>query len=137
MSHSPRTAYFDNAKFLLMILVVFSHLLQPFIGDHKFYHDLYYFIFYLSYASLCFFSRLFCQTAHKRFKSSRSGQKVSTSLCVFSTFYTVYYWVIGLDASLNIQLLNPQWALWFLLSMFFWQLSSSFSENDCQKSHLA
>lgn len=45
MSHSPRTAYFDNAKFLLMILVVFSHLLQPFIGDHKFYHDLYYFIF--------------------------------------------------------------------------------------------
>ncbi|HCO72153.1 MAG TPA: acyltransferase, partial [Enterococcus sp.] len=45
MSQSQRTAYFDNAKFLLMILVVFSHLLQPFIGDQKFYHDLYYFIF--------------------------------------------------------------------------------------------
>ncbi len=25
MSQSQRTAYFDNAKFLLMILVVFSH----------------------------------------------------------------------------------------------------------------
>ena len=86
MSHSPRTAYFDNAKFLLMILVVFSHLLQPFIGDHKFYHDLYYFIFTFHMPAFVFFSRLFCQTAHKRFKSSRSGQKVSTSLCVFQLF---------------------------------------------------
>ena len=88
MSHSPRTAYFDNAKFLLMILVVFSHLLQPFIGDHKFYHDLYYFIFTFHMPAFVF-SRLFCQTAHKRFKSSRSGQKFLLPYVFFNFLYSL------------------------------------------------
>ncbi len=60
MSQSQRTAYFDNAKFLLMILVVFSHLLQPFIGDQKFYHDLYYFIF--TFHMPAFSGWVLCQT---------------------------------------------------------------------------
>ncbi|MBO0429736.1 acyltransferase family protein [Vagococcus fluvialis] len=123
MSQSQRNPYFDNAKFLLMILVVFSHLLQPFIGDHKFYHDLYYFIFTFHMPAFVFLSGYFA-------KSPKQGQKITVLVkkfllpyVFFQVFYIVYYWMIGLRETPSIQLLNPQWALWFLLSMFFWQLS--------------
>ena len=129
MSHSPRTAYFDNAKFLLMVLVVFSHLLQPFIGDHKFYHDLYYFIFTFHMPAFVFLAGYFAKPLTKGSKVRDLVKKFLLPYVFFQLFYTVYYWVIGLDASLNIQLLNPQWALWFLLSMFFWQLSLVFFQK--------
>ncbi|EAE0774479.1 acyltransferase, partial [Listeria monocytogenes] len=68
MSQSQRTAYFDNAKFLLMILVVFSHLLQPFIGDQKFYHDLYYFIFTFHMPAFVFLAGYFAKPLTKGHK---------------------------------------------------------------------
>ena len=89
MSHSPRTAYFDNAKFLLMILVVFSHLLQPFIGDHKFYHDLYYFIFYLSYASLCFLAGYFAKPLTKGSKVRDLVKSFYFLMCFFNFLYSL------------------------------------------------
>lgn len=123
MSQSQRTAYFDNAKFLLMILVVFSHLLQPFIGDQKFYHDLYYFIFTFHMPAFVFLAGYFAKPLTKGHKLRELMKKFLLPYVFFQVFYTVYYWLIGLRESLKIQLLNPQWAFWFLLSMFFWQLS--------------
>ncbi|OTN75523.1 hypothetical protein A5886_000597 [Enterococcus sp. 8G7_MSG3316] len=123
MSQSQRTAYFDNAKFLLMILVVFSHLLQSFIGDHKFYHDLYYFIFTFHMPAFVFLSGYFAKPLTKGSKVAVLIQKFLLPYLFFQIFYIVYYWLIGLRETPKIQLLNPQWALWFLLSMFFWQLS--------------
>ncbi|KPG68596.1 acyltransferase family protein [Enterococcus sp. RIT-PI-f] len=123
MSQSQRTAYFDNAKFLLMILVVFSHLLQSFIGDHKFYHDLYYFIFTFHMPAFVFLSGYFAKPLTKGSKVTILIKKFLLPYLFFQVFYIVYYWLIGLRETPKIQLLNPQWALWFLLSMFFWQLS--------------
>jgi fucose 4-O-acetylase-like acetyltransferase len=123
MSQSSRTAYFDNAKFLLMILVVFSHLLQSFIGDHKVYHDLYYFIFTFHMPAFVFLSGYFAKPATNGSKVRKLIKKFLLPYVFFQIFYTVYYWLIGLEDTLNFDLLNPQWALWFLLSMFFWQLS--------------
>jgi fucose 4-O-acetylase-like acetyltransferase len=123
MSHSQRRAYFDNAKFLLMILVVFSHLLQPFIGDHKVYHDLYYFIFTFHMPAFVFLAGYFAKPPTEGARVRNLIKKFLLPYVFFQIFYTVYYWLIGLEESVTIQLLHPQWALWFLLSMFFWQLS--------------
>lgn len=134
MSQSQRNPYFDNAKFLLMLLVVFSHLLQPFIGDKKFYHDLYYFIFTFHMPAFVFLSGYFAKFSKKGQKIIILVKKFLLPYIFFQIFYIVYYWMIGLRKTPDIQLLNPQWALWFLLSMFFWQLSivlfEKFSKNQ-------
>ena len=36
-----RNAYFDNAKLILIFLVVFGHMIQPFIDDSNAIHSLY------------------------------------------------------------------------------------------------
>ncbi|WP_430611172.1 acyltransferase family protein [Enterococcus sp. DIV0876] len=133
MSQSQRTAYFDNAKFLLMILVVFSHLLQSFIGDRKFYHDLYYFIFTFHMPAFVFISGYFAKPLTKGSKIKVLVKRFLLPYLFFQVFYIIYYWLIGLRETPNIQLLNPQWALWFLLSMFFWQLSLFFFQRITPK----
>lgn len=40
-----RDYYFDNAKFILIFLVVFGHLMQPFVADYDSVHILYIFIY--------------------------------------------------------------------------------------------
>ena len=45
MTEKVRDPYFDNAKLLLIFLVIFGHLIQPFVEDYSQIEDLYYLIY--------------------------------------------------------------------------------------------
>lgn len=131
-----RTAYFDNAKFLLMILVVFSHFLQPFISDNKLYHDLYYFIFTFHMPAFALISGYFAKPLHTSHELAGAAKKLLAPYLFFQVFYTLYYWLIGLQDGFDFKLLTPQWSLWFLLSLFFWQASLVFFQRVSAKTGL-
>ncbi|MDT2828744.1 MAG: acyltransferase family protein [Enterococcus viikkiensis] len=115
-----RDAYFDNAKLFLMILVVFGHFLQPFINDHAFYNDLYYFIFTFHMPAFILISGYFAKSGPKPI--SKLAKKLLLPYVFFQLVYSGYYTVIGLQDAFKLELGTPQWSLWFLLSLFCWNL---------------
>lgn len=126
MEKSTREYYFDNAKFLLMILVVFTHLLQPFVEDHPFYNELYYFIFTFHMPAFILISGYFTKNFDRPGNIKKLIKKLLLPYIVFQLVYSAYYSLIGLQEEFSWELLVPQWSLWFLLSLFFWQLSLYF-----------
>lgn len=117
-----RIPFFDNAKFLLMILVVFSHLLEPFIEDWHGYHDLYYFIFIFHMPAFILIAGHFSKGIG-RGNGLKILKKTLMPYLVFQFIYSAYYTVIGLQSAFSWNLLIPKWSLWFLVSLFFWQCS--------------
>lgn len=115
-----RDAYFDNAKLFLMILVVFGHFLQPYIDDHPLYNDLYYFIFTFHMPAFILISGYFAKKGPKPIKTL--VKKILLPYAFFQILYSGYYTLIGLQDSFSLDLGIPQWSLWFLLSLFCWNV---------------
>jgi fucose 4-O-acetylase-like acetyltransferase len=121
-----RDVYFDNAKFLLMVLVVFGHFLQPFISDQPIYKDLYYFIFIFHMPAFILIAGYFSKNIGKQGSLKKIVKKLILPYLFFQFVYSVYYYLIGLQSSFNWDFLVPQWSLWFLISLSLWQLSLYF-----------
>ncbi|WP_249038034.1 acyltransferase family protein [Tetragenococcus halophilus] len=82
MAEKKRDPYFDNAKFLLMILVVFGHMMQPFIENEQWNHDLYYTIFAFHMPAFIFISGFFAK--------SFDPQKKRLLQRIFKVYCTLY-----------------------------------------------
>ncbi|MDT2603678.1 acyltransferase family protein [Enterococcus dongliensis] len=115
-----RDAYFDNAKLFLMILVVFGHFLQPFIDNDPLYNDLYYFIFTFHMPAFILISGYFAKSGPKPIMSL--VKKLLLPYIFFQILYSGYYTLIGLQDSFSLDIGVPQWSLWFLLSLFCWNV---------------
>ncbi|HEX6470482.1 MAG TPA: acyltransferase family protein [Streptosporangiaceae bacterium] len=119
----PRDPFFDNAKFLAIVLVVFGHAIEP-LRHERAAHALYLF-FYCFHMPVFiiitgYFSRTFALSGGK-------ARKLITNLAVpyviFETAYSVFRWALS-DADFKISLLAPFWLTWFLMAAFFWRLST-------------
>lgn len=118
-----RDPYFDNAKFLAIVLVVFGHAIEP-LRDAPAAHALYLFVYMFHMPVFIiitgYFSRSFAFSAGK-------ARKLITNLAVpyviFETAYSVFRWAAG-GKELEISLLAPVWLTWFLMAAFFWRLST-------------
>lgn len=115
-----RDAYFDNAKLFLMVLVVFGHFLQPFANDQPLYSDLYYFIFTFHMPAFILISGYFAKSGPKPLMSL--VKKLLLPYLFFQLIYSAYYTLIGLQDSFDLEFGIPQWSLWFLLSLFCWNV---------------
>ncbi len=52
----------------------------------------------------------------------KSVKKILVPYFIFQMIYSVYYYLIGQEDKFAIDFLHPHWSLWFLLSLFFWNL---------------
>lgn len=118
-----RDPFFDNAKFLAILLVVIGHSLAYRL-DAPVARALYLFIYMFHMPMFIvvtgYFSRNWTFAGGK-------ARKVITNLgvpyLVFETAYSLYDAVVGRNA-LEISLLDPYFLTWFLCAMFFWKLST-------------
>ncbi|WP_414842186.1 acyltransferase family protein [Enterococcus saccharolyticus] len=135
MQTKRRDPFFDNAKFLLMILVVFGHLLQPFIAEAKWSNDLYFTIYTFHMPAFIFISGYFAKSFDykKGQQICISFQKFILPYIIFQWLYSLFYWLIGTNDSFSFQLHVPNWSLWFLVSSFFWQISLYFFQKVSPK----
>ncbi|HHV38870.1 MAG TPA: acyltransferase family protein [Tepidimicrobium sp.] len=127
MKNQRRDDYFDNAKFLLILLVVFGHLLQPFTKYSRWVYDLYLLIYSFHMPTFIFISGYFADSFIRKDKPIRdSFYKLIVPYIIFQWGYSFYYWLIGINDSFSFGLLVPNWSLWFLVSSFFWRISLYF-----------
>jgi fucose 4-O-acetylase-like acetyltransferase len=119
----PRDPYFDNAKFMAIVLVVAGHSIVGLRNVHLA-HALYLFVYTFHMPVFIvitgYFSRNFTFGGGK-------ARKLLTNLgvpyIVFETAYSTYHWAVGKSA-FEISLLDPYYLTWFLMALFLWRLST-------------
>jgi fucose 4-O-acetylase-like acetyltransferase len=117
-----RDYYFDNAKFFLIVFVVFGHFLRPYIGENTLIHSLYVWIFLFHMPAFVLISGYFAKNFHKRGYLKKVTQKILIPYVIFQLLYSVYYSFLYEDDHLSFDFLTPHWGLWFLLSLFCWNV---------------
>jgi fucose 4-O-acetylase-like acetyltransferase len=117
-----RDYYFDNAKFFLIFLVVFGHFLRPYIEENTFVHSLYVWIFLFHMPAFVLISGYFSKDFHKKGYLKKIAKKILLPYLVFQLLYSFYYSFLYEQDHLSLDFLVPHWGLWFLLSLFSWNV---------------
>ncbi|KUP07852.1 hypothetical protein Q75_03570 [Bacillus coahuilensis p1.1.43] len=116
---TSRNPYFDNGKAILIFFVILGHTLSGMLGENQIVDSIYLFIYLFHMPAFIFISGFFArkiQTWEQFFKNIKKYH-----ISFFNLLYTYYYRGVYGDA-IEFTLLSPRWALWFLLSLFCWQL---------------
>lgn len=122
-SSKKRSLYFDNAKFILIFLVVFGHVISPLKYNNNILFTLYSVVFLFHMPAFILISGYFSKGFHKKGYFLKTVKKILLPYIIFQIVYSIfYYYLDGEESTLKIDLLQPHWTLWFLLSLFFWNI---------------
>ncbi|MFD1606348.1 acyltransferase family protein [Oceanobacillus luteolus] len=116
-----RNAYFDNARVVLIFLVVFGHIIQPFITESTGMNTLYMWIYMFHMPAFILVSGFFAKGAGDSGYIWNLVKKLIMPYLIFQIIYTGYYFLIG-KPDWQAGLFYPHWSLWFLFSLFGWHI---------------
>ncbi|MGI2315157.1 acyltransferase family protein, partial [Staphylococcus cohnii] len=117
-----RDYFFDNARMILIFLVVFGHLLQPYTEESKYLSSLYLTIYSFHMPCFLFISGYFAKKAGKAGYLEKVSKKLLVPYFIFFGFFTFYYYFTGKEDSVKFDPFDPVFALWFLLTLFFFHV---------------
>ncbi|TCP28966.1 fucose 4-O-acetylase-like acetyltransferase [Scopulibacillus darangshiensis] len=119
---SKRDAYFDNAKLILIFLVVFGHVISPLKNDNHVLFTLYTSIFLFHMPGFILISGFFAKNFRKKGYILKLAKKLLLPYLLFQAIYSVFYYWNGDEPTLTFNPIYAHWTLWFLVSMFCWHL---------------
>ena len=107
----------DNLRFLMIVCVVFGHMLETIEGDTDV-TGIYRFIYSFHMPVFIFISGFFA-----RFRPNTVVRKILLPYVIFHVIYVVFdFFVIKDKEGFNLQFSKPYWLLWYLLTLFFYNL---------------
>lgn len=119
-----RSAYFDNAKAILIYFVVLGHLLSGYLRANEYLDTLYLVIYLFHMPAFILISGHFS----RKLKTLEDVKKLIKTLLfpyvIFQLIYSLYYKKVFSDP-IEFALFEPRYALWFLLSMILWKVMLS------------
>ncbi|WP_372498397.1 acyltransferase family protein [Streptomyces monomycini] len=122
---SGRDAFFDNAKYLAIVLVAMGHSWEPLTGQSRTAGALYMTVYAFHMPAFIiisgYFSRGFDLRAD-RLKRLITG--VVVPYVVFETAYTLFARWANHDPDMPVSLLDPWYLTWFLAALFVWRLTT-------------
>ncbi|MED4473921.1 MULTISPECIES: acyltransferase family protein [Bacillaceae] len=116
-----RNAFIDNAKVLFIFLVVFGHMIQPFTSDSRGVETLYLWIYTFHMPAFIMVSGFFAKGSSDKGYLWKLIKKLLVPYFIFQGIYTLFYFSVG-SGSWKTGVFQPQWSLWFLLSLLCWHL---------------
>ncbi|WP_128378230.1 acyltransferase family protein [Streptomyces cavernae] len=120
-----RNAYFDNAKYLTIVLVACGHAWEPLTHDSRAVHAAYLTVYAFHMPAFALISGYFSRSfdmAPGRLKRLLTG--VVVPYLVFETAYTLFYRSAQDDPGYPFSLLDPWYVMWFLVALFIWRLTT-------------
>ncbi|MFE6287216.1 acyltransferase family protein [Streptomyces sp. NPDC057877] len=120
-----RDAFFDNAKYLAIVLVAMGHAWEPLRGGSRTVTALYMLVYAFHMPAFIIISGYFSRgfdAAPGRVKRLLTG--VAVPYVVFEVAYTLFTrWADG-EPDRPISLLDPLYLTWFLAALFIWRLTT-------------
>ncbi|SDC34030.1 Fucose 4-O-acetylase [Melghirimyces thermohalophilus] len=117
-----RDVYFDNAKFLLILLVVVSHAIRPFVNQSPLMMTLYLTFFTFHMPLFILISGYFSKNYQKEGQSKKTITSLLVPYLLFQVFYSVFDALPREFEDFSLSILDPYWLMWFLLSLFTWKM---------------
>ncbi len=109
----------DNLKGVLIFLVVFGHSLELCKENSLVIKIIYMFIYLFHMPVFVFISGYFSKNLDK--SRNKAFRNFLVPYLIFNTLWNIVSIpVVGIE---NFSLLTPGWALWYLISMFYWRIS--------------
>ncbi len=121
---ATRDPFFDNAKFLLIVLVVIGHNWFPLIAHSRGIKAAYLVVYSFHMPAFILLSGYFSRSFEGRPQQVR--KLVKTVLVPYFVFQTVYLYVVARTdrTHFSFDLTTPSYLCWFLLALFVWRLST-------------
>ncbi|WP_446898135.1 acyltransferase family protein [Clostridium sp. LBM24168] len=117
-----RSCYFDNLKFLLITLVVIGHTIEPLIGLYSNAKLIYNFIYSFHMPLFVFISGYFSKNINSDKKNFLKINSIFIAYIIFQLLYSLFNIYILKIESFKITFIYPYWIMWYLLSLFTWNL---------------
>ncbi|NJP53306.1 acyltransferase family protein [Streptomyces sp. SBST2-5] len=120
-----RDAFFDNAKYLAIVLVGVGHAWGQILDDNPAVEALYRFIYTFHMPAFIIISGYFSRSfdmSPKRVK--RLIATVVVPYLVFEVAYTLHKRIVNNDPGADFSLLDATYLLWFLCALFVWRLTT-------------
>ncbi|TDC80326.1 acyltransferase family protein [Streptomyces hainanensis] len=119
-----RDAFFDNAKYLAIVLVAIGHAWEPLRGDSRVVMALYLTVYTFHMPAFIVISGYLSRSFDGRAdRVQRLVTGVLVPYVVFQVAYTLYLRRLADDDSTYVGFFEPRWLMWFLLALFIWRLT--------------
>ncbi|SFS65634.1 acyltransferase family protein [Marininema halotolerans] len=125
----PRNYYFDNLKFILILLVVLGHAYSTLKDDSPLVNSAYLTIYTFHMPLMILASGFFAKNIHREGQSKKLIATILIPYLIFETLYSVYDHVIFNTDALDLSILKPYWIMWFMFSLFLWRLMLPYFVN--------
>jgi fucose 4-O-acetylase-like acetyltransferase len=120
-----RDAFFDNAKYLAIVLVAMGHSWEPLKGQSRFLEALYTVVYTFHMPAFIIISGYFSRSFDMRpDRLKRLVTGVLVPYVLFETAYSLFDRWAGGDSNQAISLLDPWYLTWFLVALFVWRLTT-------------
>jgi len=123
-----RNAYFDNAKAILIFLIVCGHVMSNMIDDNELLYKIYLFIYLFHIPAFVLISGFFAKKINNEGYLKKTILKLIIPYILFQFIYNIYYKFVFSD-DIVLSMLTPRWALWFLLSLICWNIMLKMFSN--------
>ncbi|MGS2591760.1 acyltransferase family protein [Streptomyces hebeiensis] len=120
-----RDAFFDNAKYLAIVLVAMGHAWEPLRDGSRAVSALYIVVYTFHMPAFIIISGYFSRGFD--FRPDRVRRLITGILVpyvVFEVAYSLFHRYTDDDPSMPISLLDPWYLTWFLLALFIWRISA-------------
>lgn len=121
---SSRDPFFDNAKYLLVVLVAIGHALGPISGDMRAVTAVYMVVYSFHmpvFVLMCgYFSRSFTG------RPDQVRKLITGVVLPYLTFYVLYQLMYKLawGREFKLSFTEPEYLLWFLMALLLWRLTA-------------
>ncbi|MDR3080513.1 MAG: acyltransferase family protein [Streptomyces sp.] len=120
-----RDAFFDNAKYLAIVLVAMGHSWDPLKDGSRTLQAAYMFVYAFHMPAFILISGYFSRSFDMRpEKLKRLLTGVVVPYIVFEIAYTLLARTISDEHDMPISLLDPWYLTWFLIALFAWRLTT-------------
>ncbi len=117
-----RDVYFDNAKFILITLVVLGHFFTTLAHHHEIIEAIYKTIYSFHMPAFILLSGVFAKGFYQKGYLVKLTKRIIVPYLIFQIIYILYYYFLYDHSTFSLDFLMPQWSLWFLLSLFCWYI---------------
>ncbi|MFJ5728240.1 acyltransferase family protein [Streptomyces paradoxus] len=120
-----RDAFFDNAKYLAIVLVAMGHAWEPLKSDSRILEAAYQVVYAFHMPAFILISGYFSRSFDMRpDRLKRLITGVAVPYIIFETAYPLFKRVVDNDPHQEISLLDPWYLTWFLVALFIWRLTT-------------